>query len=197
MPPWLIPREIRQVDKETIQKGVDLILKGLGLDLQSEGLKDTPSRVANFYSEFFAGKDEDPKAALKLYHADNRDELIIARDISFFSMCEHHLLPFFGKVHLAYIPENNTITGFSRLVRVVELISRRPQIQERMTTEIADTLVEVLHPKGVLVVVEAEQLCLTMRGLRQPGIKTISSAVRGALKNEATRQEALILIKSL
>jgi GTP cyclohydrolase IA len=188
--------EIPQVDKATIQKGVDLILEGLGLDHHSEGLKDTPSRVANFYCEFFAGKDEDPKASLKLYHADNRDELIIARDISFFSMCEHHLLPFFGKVHLAYIPENNTITGFSRLVHVVEVLSRRPQIQERMTTEIADTLVEVLHPKGVLVVVEAEQLCLTMRGLRQPGIRTISSAVRGALKNEATRQEALTLIKS-
>jgi GTP cyclohydrolase I len=188
---------MKGVDKAIIQKGVDLILEGLGLDARSEGLRDTSSRVANFYSEFFAGKDEDPRASLKLYHAENRDELIIARDISFYSMCEHHLLPFFGKVHLAYIPENNTITGFSRLVRVVELISRRPQIQERMTTEIADTIVEVLNPKGVLVVVEAEQLCLTMRGLRQPGIRTISSAVRGALKNEATRQEALVLIKSL
>ena len=106
------------------------------------------------------------------------------------------MLPFFGKVHLAYIPENNSITGFSRLVRVVDLISRRPQIQERMTTQIADTLNEVLNPRGVLVIVEAEQLCLTMRGMRQPGIKTISSAVRGALKKDATRQEALSLIKS-
>ncbi len=184
------------MDKAAIQKGVDLILQGLGVDHQAEGLKDTSTRVANFYSEFFAGMNEDPKASLKLYHAENRDELIIARDISFFSMCEHHLLPFFGKVHLAYIPENNTITGFSRLVRVVEILSHRPQIQERMTTEIADTIVDVLHPKGVLVVVEAEQLCLTMRGLRQPGIRTISSAVRGALKNEATRQEALTLMKS-
>ncbi len=184
------------MDKAAIQRGVELILEGLGVDRRAEGLRDTASRVANFYGEFFATKDEDPKAALKLYHADNRDELIIARDITFYSMCEHHLLPFFGHVHLAYIPENNTITGFSRLVRVVEIISRRPQIQERMTTEIADTLVEVLHPKGVLVVVEAEQLCLTMRGLRQPGIRTISSAVRGALKNEATRQEALTLMKS-
>jgi GTP cyclohydrolase I len=184
------------MDKARIQKGVDLILEGLGLDIESEGLRDTASRVANFYCEFFATKDEDPKTSLKLYHADNRDELIIARDITFFSMCEHHLLPFFGQVHIAYIPENNSITGFSRLVRVVELISRRPQIQERMTTEIADTIAEALHPKGVLVVVEAEQLCLTMRGLRQPGIRTISSAVRGALKKEATRQEALTLIKS-
>ncbi len=171
-------------------------MEGLGVDGHSEGLKDTSTRVANFYAEFFAGLTENPRESLKLYHADNRDELIIAKDISFFSMCEHHLLPFFGWVHLAYIPENNTIAGFSRLVRMVELISRRPQIQERMTTEIADTIVEVLHPKGVLVIVEAEQLCLTMRGLRQPDIKTISSAVRGALKNEATRQEALSLIKS-
>ena len=185
------------MDESAIAKGVDLILDGLGLDRTSEGLKDTSRRVAEFYIEFFSGLKEDPKGPLKLYHAENRDELIIARDISFFSMCEHHLLPFFGKVHIAYIPENNSITGFSRLVRVVDLISRRPQIQERMTTQIADTIDEVLHPKGVLVIVEAEQLCLTMRGLRQPGIRTVSSAIRGALRNEATRQEALILIKSV
>lgn len=184
------------MDKALIARGVELILDGLGLDKKSEGLKDTAERVAEFYGEFFAGLHEDPKGSLKLYHAENRDELIIARDISFFSICEHHLLPFFGKAHIAYIPENNSITGFSRLVKVVEQISHRPQIQERMTTQIADTIVEALHPKGVLVVVEAEQLCLTMRGLRQPGIKTISSAIRGALKNEATRQEALALIKS-
>lgn len=184
------------MDKAKISAGVEQILDGLGLDRRSEGLKDTAARVAEFYSEFFSGLQEDPRTSLKLYHAENRDELIIARDISFFSICEHHLLPFFGKVHLAYIPENNSITGFARLVRVVELISRRPQIQERMTTQIADTIVDALHPKGVLVIVEAEQLCLTMRGLRQPGIKTVSSAIRGALRNEATRQEALILIKS-
>lgn len=187
----------KRMDKAAIARGVGLILDGLGLDRSSDGLKDTPERVAEFYREFFSGLSEDPGKSLKLYHAENRDELIIARDITFFSICEHHLLPFFGKVHLAYIPENNTITGFSRLVRVVESIAHRPQIQERMTTQIAETIVGALRPKGVLVVVEAEQLCLTMRGLRQPGIKTISSAVRGALKNEATRQEALILIKSL
>ncbi len=185
------------MDKAGVVKGVELILDGLGFDRSSDGMKDTPERVAEFYCEFFSGISEDPRRSLKLYHAENRDELIIARDITFFSICEHHLLPFFGKVHIAYIPENNTITGFSRLVRVVEAISRRPQIQERMTTQIADTIVSALQPKGVLVVVEAEQLCLTMRGLRQPGIKTISSAVRGALKKDATREEALILIKSL
>jgi len=185
------------MDKALIAKGVELILDGLDLDRRSEGLKHTSQRVAEFYAEFFAGLKDEPKESLKLYHAENRDELIIARDISFFSICEHHLLPFFGKVHIAYIPENNSVTGFSRLVKVVEQISHRPQIQERMTTQIADTIVDVLHPKGILVVVEAEQLCLTMRGLRQPGIKTISSAIRGVLKNEATRQEALVLIKSI
>ncbi len=173
-----------------------MILEGLGLDHSTEGLKDTARRMAEFYAQFFGQLHSDPKKKLKLYHAENRDELIIARNIHFFSMCEHHFLPFFGHVHIAYIPRNNTITGFARLAGVVESISRRPQIQERMTTEIAEVLVEVLRPKGVLVVVEAEQLCLTMRGLAQPGVKTISSAVRGALRNEATREEALLLIKS-
>jgi GTP cyclohydrolase I len=172
------------------------VLKGLNLDSDAEGLRDTSRRVADFYEEFFTGLHRDPREKLKLYHADNRDELIIAKNIHFFSMCEHHFLPFFGAVHLAYIPQNNTITGFARLAKVVETISRRPQIQERMTTEIAEVLVDVLKPKGVLVVVEAEQLCLTMRGLAQPGVRTISSAVRGALRNEATREEALLLIKS-
>jgi GTP cyclohydrolase I len=186
-----------QMNKETIVRGMDLVLEGLGLDKSQEGLRDTPKRVAEFYAEFFAGLEENPKEALKLYHAENRDELIIAKDISFFSMCEHHLLPFFGHVHLAYIPEDNSVLGFSRLVRMVELISRRPQIQERMTTEIADTIYQTVKPKGVLVIVEAEQLCLTMRGLRQPGIKTVSSAIRGALRKDATREEALMLIKSM
>lgn len=186
----------KKINKDIIKKGVNLILEGLGLDPSSEGLKDTARRVADFYQQFFIGLSRNPSEKLKLYHAENRDEMIIAKGIHFFSMCEHHFLPFFGYVHIVYIPQNNTITGFSRLVQVVDLISRRPQIQERMTTEIAETLVDVLHPKGVLVVVEAEQLCLTMRGIAQPGIKTISSAVRGALRKDATREEALLLIKS-
>jgi GTP cyclohydrolase IA len=186
----------KKIDKEKISRGVKLILDGLGLDHSHEGIKDTARRVADFYEQFFTGLNRDPREKLKLYHAENRDELIIARDIHFFSMCEHHFLPFFGYVHIAYIPQNNTITGFSRLVKVVDTIAHRPQIQERMTTEIAEVLQDVLQPKGVLVVVEAEQLCLTMRGLAQPGVKTISSAVRGALRKEATREEALLLIKS-
>lgn len=185
------------MDKKMITRGIDLVLDGLGLDRTQEGLKDTSKRVADFYADFFSGINKNPREALKLYHAENSDELIIAKDISFYSMCEHHLLPFFGCVHLAYIPKNNSVIGFSRLIRVIELISRRPQIQERMTTEIADTLYETLEPKGVLVIVEAEQLCLSMRGVRQPGIKTISSAIRGALRKDATREEALMLIKSM
>jgi len=184
------------VNKDAIKEGVSLILEGLGLDSKSEGLKDTPRRVADFYEQFFTGLSRNPREKLKLYSAENRDEMIIARDIHFFSLCEHHFLPFFGFVHIAYIPENNTITGFSRLVEVVEISSRRPQIQERMTTEIAEVIMDVLHPKGVLVVVEAEQLCLTMRGFGQPGVRTVSSAVRGALRKDATRAEALTLIKS-
>lgn len=159
-------------------------------------MKDTPKRVADFYEQFFTGLSRNPREKLKLYKAENKDEMIIARDIHFFSMCEHHFLPFFGYVHIAYIPGNNKITGFSRLVDVVEVVSRRPQIQERMTTEIAEAIMDVLHPKGILVIVEAEQLCLTMRGFAQPGVKTISSAVRGILRKDATRAEALVLIKS-
>jgi GTP cyclohydrolase I len=177
-------------------EGVRLILKGLNLNGNAEGLKDTPRRVAEFYEDFFAGLTRNPRERLKLYKAENKEEMIIARDIHFFSMCEHHFLPFFGYVHIAYIPANNTITGFSKLVEVVDIVAGKPQIQERMTTEIAEVLEDVLHPKGVLVIVEAEQLCLTMRGFAQPGVKTISSAVRGFLRKDATREEALLLIKS-
>jgi GTP cyclohydrolase I len=177
-------------------EGMRLILKGLNLNGNAEGLKDTPRRVAEFYEDFFAGLTRNPREKLKLYKAENKEEMIIARDIHFFSMCEHHFLPFFGYVHIAYIPSDNTITGFSKLVEVVDIVAGKPQIQERMTTEIAEVLQDVLKPKGVLVIVEAEQLCLTMRGFAQPGVKTISSAVRGFLRKDATREEALLLIKS-
>jgi len=186
----------KKIDKNKIQEGVSLILEGLNLNDEAEGLKDTPRRVAEFYKQFLTGLTRKPSEKLKLYQAENRDEMIIARDIHFFSICEHHFLPFFGFVHIAYIPQNNTITGFSHLVEVVDAISRRPQIQERMTTEIADVIMNVLQPKGVLVIVEADQLCLTMRGFGQPGVKTVSSAIRGALRKDATREEALVLIKS-
>jgi GTP cyclohydrolase I len=192
-----------QMDKKKIEKAVKMILEAVGEDPQREGLKETPKRVADFYEEIFAGLSENPRSQLKLYStrtggrmgAPNQDEMIIAKDIFFHSLCEHHLLPFFGKAHIAYIPSNNKITGFSKLVRVVEVLARRPQLQECLTIQIADTLMEVLKPKGVLVVIEAEQMCLTMRGLKKPGSVTITSAIRGTLRKPALRKEAFALIK--
>ena len=184
-----------QMNKRKIEKAVKMILEAVGEDPQREGLKDTPRRVADFYEEIFAGLNENPQDHLKLYSAPNQDEMVIVKDIFFHSLCEHHLLPFFGKAHIAYIPSDNKITGFSRLVRVIEVLARRPQLQERLTAQVADTLMEVLKPKGVLVVIEAEQMCLTMRGLKKPGSMTITSAMRGTLKKDALRKEAFALIK--
>lgn len=172
-----------------------MILEAVGENPQRDGLKDTPKRVADFYEEIFAGLSENPEAQIKLYSAPNQDEMIIAKDIFFHSLCEHHLLPFFGKAHIAYIPADNKITGFSRLVRVIEVLARRPQLQERLTAEIADVLMKVLKPKGVLVIMEAEHLCLSMRGLRKPGSVTVTTAVRGNLKKASLRKEAFSLIK--
>jgi len=191
------------MDKKKIEKAVKMILEAVGEDPQREGLKETPKRVADFYEEIFAGLSENPRSQLKLYSTQtggrmgtsHQDEMIIAKDIFFHSLCEHHLLPFFGKAHIAYIPSDNKITGFSKLVRVVEVLARRPQLQECLTIQIADTLMEVLKPKGVLVVIEAEQMCLTMRGLKKPGSVTITSAIRGTLRKTALRKEAFALIK--
>jgi len=183
------------MDKKKITRGVKLILEGIGEDPNREGLKRTPERVYEFYRDIFSGLKSKPEKALKLYTTPNKDELIIVRDIAFYSVCEHHLLPFHGKVHIAYIPQKNKITGFSNLVKIVEMISHRPTIQERMTTGIADTLYDVLDAKGVLVIVEAEQLCMTMIGVKKPGSLTVTSAVRGILRKDATRAEAMALIK--
>ena len=192
------------MDKKKIQKAVRMILEAVGEDPERDGLRDTPKRVADFYQEIFAGLSENPEGQIKLYSAPNRDdpnldpvEMIIAKDIFFHSLCEHHLLPFFGKAHIAYIPTDNQITGFSRLVRVIEVLSRRPQLQERLTAQVVDVLMKVLKPKGVLVIMEAEQMCLTMRGLKKPGSFTITSAMRGALKEDALRREAFSLIKGV
>jgi GTP cyclohydrolase I len=183
------------MDKKKIQKAVRMILEAVGEDVGRDGLRDTPKRVADFYEEIFAGLSENPEAQIKLYSAPNQDEMIIAKDIFFHSLCEHHLLPFFGSAHVAYIPADDKITGFSRLVRVIEVLARRPQLQERLTAQIADVLMKVLSPKGVLVILEAEQMCLTMRGLRKPGSVTITSAVRGDMRKDALRKEAFSLIK--
>jgi GTP cyclohydrolase I len=182
------------MDRSKIEAGVRLILEGVGEDLTREGLLDTPRRVADMWMEFFSGLKADPVQVLKVYSTKNRDEMILVKDISFYSICEHHLLPFFGKIHIAYIPEDDRITGFSSLVRVAEVLSRRPQLQERLTTDIADTLSRVLRPKGVLVVIQAEQMCLTMRGVKKPGTLTLTSAMRGIMRQEATRLEAFSMI---
>ncbi|MCP4703419.1 MAG: GTP cyclohydrolase I FolE [candidate division Zixibacteria bacterium] len=184
----------KSMDKEKITKGVQLILEGIGEDLNREGLKRTPERVYEFYKEFLGGINRKPEKALKLYTTPNKDELIIVKDISFYSMCEHHLLPFFGKVHVAYIPQENKITGFSNLVKIVEALAHRPTVQEELTSSIADTIIKVVAPKGLLVIIEAEHLCLTMIGVKNTESNTVTSAVRGILRKQATRAEAMSLI---
>jgi GTP cyclohydrolase I len=183
------------MDKKRIEKAVKEILIAIGEDPEREGLRDTPKRVSKMCEEIFSGIGLDPKKKIKLYTTKNQDELILIRDIPFYSMCEHHLLPFIGKVHLAYIPSDNKITGFSSLVSLVEVMAKRPQIQERLTTDIADTIMDVLHPLGVLVVIEAEHLCMSMRGVKKPGHIAVTSAMRGIMRKPATRAEAFSLIK--
>jgi len=183
------------MDRKKISDGARLILEGIGENPEREGLIRTPQRVFEFYKEFLGDYQREPQKSLKKYTAANKDELIIVRDISFYSICEHHLLPFFGKVHIAYIPQRNKITGFSNLVDIVETISHRATVQERMTSDIADTIKDALSPKGILVISEAEHLCMTMIGVKKPGSMTVTSAVRGILRNQATRAEALALIK--
>lgn len=184
-----------EVDQPRVERAVRELLLAIGEDPGREGLRDTPCRVARMYQELFAGMGQDPASELKVYHAKNEDEMILVRDIVFHSFCEHHLLPFYGRVHIAYIPRQNRITGFSSLVRVVESMSHRLQLQERLTADIADMLMAKLRPLGILVVVEAEHLCLTMRGVRKPGSKVVTSAIRGGMKRESTRLEALSLIR--
>ena len=154
----------------------------------------TPERMAEYFEEVLSGYDSDPAAELRKYTTSNKDEMIILKDISFFSLCEHHLLPFFGKVHIAYIPQNDKVAGFSNMVNVIDILSHRLQVQERMTSQIADAMLKALDPKGVLVVVEAEHLCLTMRGTKKLGSRIVTSAVRGILRKTATRYEALSLM---
>ena len=183
------------IDKKKIEKAVSDILGAIGENAKREGLKDTPKRVASMYDEIFSGVGKDPKKELKTYKTKNEDEMIIIKDIPFYSVCEHHLLPFFGKAHIVYIPKHNKITGFSSLVRVIDVMAKRPLLQERLTHEIADFFMENLKPMGVLVVIEAEHLCLSMIGVKKPGTLTVTSAIRGVMRSAATRAEALALIK--
>lgn len=183
------------IKKDVIEKAVVSILKAIGENPERDGLKDTPRRIADMYEEIFAGVKRDPKKELKTYTAKNEDEMIIVKDIPFYSVCEHHLLPFYGKAHIVYIPKNNRITGFSSLVRVIDIMAKRPIVQERLTHEVADFLMAYLKPMGVLVIIEAEHLCLSMIGVKKPGTVIVTSAIRGAMKRAATRAEAFSLIK--
>ena len=183
------------MDKEKIKKAIKLFIEGIGDNTEREGLKETPQRVADMMAEILSGTNVKPEKEIRIHEAENRDEMIIVKDIPFYSFCEHHILPFFGKVHIAYIPRDNVITGFGTMVRLVQIMSRRLQLQERMTTEICHILQKTLNPKGLLVVIEAEHLCITMRGVQKAGTKTTTSAMRGWLRNPPTRAEAFSLIK--
>ena len=184
------------MDKERIQNAVREILIAVGEDPDREGLLETPKRVANMYEEIFAGLTEDPKQHIKLFNEQSNDEMVIVKDIPFYSMCEHHLLPFFGKAHIGYIPSDNKIIGLSKLARIVDNFAKKPQVQERLTSDIADFLIDNLQPKGVAVIMEAEHMCMTMRGARAAGSKTQTSALRGIMRTDAkTRAEVLSLLK--
>lgn len=185
-------------DHDKIRRGVRLILEGIGEDPDREGLRDTPERVAREYDEIFAGLLVDPRDVLAVVFEEGHDEMVMVRDIPLHSMCEHHLLPFVGRAHVAYVPNTRgQITGLSKLARLVDVVAKRPNLQERMTTDIADTLVEMLEPRGVLVVVEARHYCMEMRGVRKPGSQTVTSAVRGLFRDDPrTRSEAMAFIGS-
>ena len=184
------------MDKERIQNAVREILIAVGEDPDREGLVETPKRVANMYEEIFAGLTEDPKQHIKLFNEHSNDEMVIVKDIPFYSMCEHHLLPFFGKAHIGYIPSDNKIIGLSKLARIVDNFAKKPQVQERLTSDIADFLNDNLQPKGVAVIMEAEHMCMTMRGARAAGAKTQTSALKGIMRSDAkTRAEVLSLLK--
>ncbi|MDY0340353.1 MAG: GTP cyclohydrolase I FolE [Coriobacteriia bacterium] len=187
------------MDRAKIEEGVRLILEGIGEDTSREGLLDTPRRVASMYEEIFAGLDQDASEHFSVTFSEGHQEMVLIRDIPLYSVCEHHLVPFLGKAHVAYIPgKDGQICGLSKIARLVDVFAKRPQVQERLTSQIADTLVKELDPTGVLVIIEAEHLCMSMRGVRKPGTLTTTSAVRGIFERKAaTRAEALSLIKGV
>lgn len=185
------------MDKEKIMRAVRDILEAIGEDPDREGLIDTPKRIAKMYEEIFSGLNEDPKKHLEVFFQEEKhEELVLVKDIPFYSVCEHHLVPFHGKAHVGYLPRDGKLTGLSKLARVVETVAKKPQLQERLSAEIADALEQALAPHGVIVIVEAEHMCMTMRGVKKPGSKTITSVVRGVFKTDAkSRAEAMSLIQ--
>jgi GTP cyclohydrolase IA len=198
VPPRPADSELGPVDLPRLEAAVREILAAIGEDPQRDGLLDTPGRVARMYEEVFAGLRESPHHHLEVQFEADHDEMVMVRDIALTSMCEHHLVPFIGKAHVAYIPNNDgRVTGLSKLARLVDAYAKRPQVQERLTTQIADEIERTLQPRGVLVVIEAEHLCMSMRGVRKPGASTVTSAVRGLFReNTATRFEAMRFISS-
>lgn len=186
------------MDRDKISEGVRLILEGIGEDPNREGLLDTPRRVAAMYEEIFAGLEQDPAEHFAVTFNEGHQEMVLVRDIPLYSVCEHHLVPFMGRAHVAYIPgKHGRICGLSKLARVVDVFAKRPQVQERLTSQVADTIVEYLDPAGVIVVIQAEHLCMSMRGVQKSGAITTTSAVRGHFeRNAATRAEAMSLITS-
>lgn len=184
-------------DAGKVEEGVRLILEGIGEDPGRPGLKDTPRRVTEMYREVFSGLHEDPEAVVDAVFDVGHDEMIMVREIPLYAVCEHHLIPFTGKAHVAYVPgEDGRITGLSKLARLVDVLAKRPQVQEKLTTEIADVLERALKPRGVFVVIEAEHLCMSMRGVKKPGSITVTSAVRGVFRSDPrTRSEAMGLIR--
>ena len=185
----------QKMDLEKIEEGVRLILEGIGEDPARPGIVDTPRRVARMYEEICGGLHADPRELIKIVPDETHDEMVIVKDIPLYSICEHHLVPFHGKAHIAYIPDGGRILGLSKLARIVDQLARRPQLQERLTTQVAELLDEGLAPKGVMVVVEAEHLCMSMRGIKKAGATTVTSVVRGNFRRDPrTRAEAMALI---
>ncbi len=183
------------VDKAKVEAAIQLLLEGIGEDINREGLVDTPARVARMYEEICGGLEEKAEEHLSKTFTSNNSEMVIEKDITFYSLCEHHLMPFYGKAHIAYIP-NGKVVGLSKLARTVEVFARRPQIQEQLTGQIADAIMEILKPQGVMVYMEAEHMCMTMRGVKKPGAKTITTACRGAFaENDSLKQQVLFAIK--
>jgi len=184
------------MDKNKIQKGVKLILEGIGEDPDRPGIKDTPKRIAKLYEEIFSGLSTPAEEILIPIKGESHDEMVLIKDIPFYSICEHHLLPFIGKAHVAYVPSKGKIVGLSKLARAVEIFAKRPQLQERLTSQLADLIMKKLKPRGAMVIVDAEHLCMSMRGVKKPGTRTVTSAVRGIFRTkESTRTEFLELIK--
>ncbi|WP_083394511.1 GTP cyclohydrolase I FolE [Planococcus donghaensis] len=188
----MIDVRAQKVDLDKIEQAVSMILEAVGEDVSREGLQDTPKRVAKMYAEVFSGLKEDPKEYFKTVFHEGHEELVLVKDIPFYSMCEHHLVPFFGKAHIAYIPRDGVVTGLSKLARAVETVSKRPQLQERITSSIAESLMETLNPHGVYVMVEAEHMCMTMRGIKKPGAKTVTAVSRGILETDAVKRSEVI-----